>query len=154
MSDANGVGTWKIPASIRATATGVFPGSSITASSNRSGTVYSNVYIDLREGKWSVNTGLTISNPGNTNRFWFHAYLSTSQSSVQRAYFTHLALLLYLPRTLQLFFHIQVLLNDGALSMLSSPSIRIYLLIENKATGSWTFGTGAYENYFYAIPLN
>lgn len=154
--------TWKIPASIRATANGIFPSSSLSTSSSGSGTVYSNVYIDLTEGKWAVNAGLTISNPSNANRFWLHSYLSTSQTSVQRTGFTHLGPAGGLTSYASVIFPYVGPNNDGTLSMLSgssvinvtSPSIRVYLLIENRSTGSWTYGTGAYENYFYAIPLN
>lgn len=163
MSDAYGVGTWKTPASIRATANGVFPSPSTNVSSNGSGTIYSGVYIDLTEGKWAVNVGLTISNTSNTNRIWLHSYLSTSQSSVQRTGFTHLG-----PAQGSTAFASIISgytgsnTNDGTLSMLSgssvinvtSASVRVYLLIENKPTGNWSFGTGAYENYMYAIPLN
>lgn len=162
MSDANGVGSWKVPASIRATANGVFPSPSADVSSSGSGTVYSNVYIDLTEGKWAVNAGLTISNPGNPNRFWLHAYLSTSQSSVQRTGFTHLGPAGTRTSYASVIFPNTGTNNDGTLSMLSGssvinvtvPSVRIYLLIENKSANSWTYGTGAYENYFYAMPLN
>ncbi|SHK82804.1 hypothetical protein [Chryseobacterium polytrichastri] len=162
MSDASGIGTWKIPASIRATANGVFPSPSLNVSSNGSGTIYSNVYIDLTEGKWALNAGLTISNSSNTNRIWLHAYLSTSQSSVQRIGFTHLGPATTSTSYAAVIFPYVGAGNDGTLSMLSGssvinvtvPSVRVYLLIENKATGSWAYGTGAYENYFYGIPLN
>lgn len=164
MSDANGVGTWKTPASIRATANGVFPSPSTNVSSNNgSGTLYSGIYMDLTEGKWAVNVGLTISNTSNTSRIWLHSYLSTSSSSVQRTGFTHLG-----PAGSNTAFASVISpytgsnTNDGTLSMLSgssiinvtSASVRIFLLIENKPTGNWSFGTGAYENYMYAVPLN
>ncbi|WP_300689000.1 hypothetical protein [Chryseobacterium sp.] len=163
MSDGNGVGTWKIPASIRATASGVFPSpTASTTSDGGSGRPYSKVYIDLTQGKWAVNAGLTISNNTNANKFWLHAYLSTSQTSTVRNGFDHLG-----PAGANTAYASVIspntgVGNDGTLNMLTgssvidvtAPSVRIYLLIENKASGMWTFGTGAYENYFYAIPLN
>ncbi|MGU3374688.1 hypothetical protein [Chryseobacterium sp. M5A1_1a] len=163
MSDADGVGTWKTPAYIRTTATGIFPSSSASTISNgAAGSLYSKVYIDLTEGKWAVNAGLTISNNNSANKFWLHAYLSSSQTSVTQTGFTHLG-----PASANTCYASIIspntgVTNDGTLSMLAGSSIinvtgssvRIYLMIENKSSGLWTYGTGAYENYFYAIPLN
>lgn len=163
MSDENGVGRWKIPASIRATANGVFPSSSVsTISSGTAAKLYSKVYIDLTEGKWAVNAGLTISNNNNANKFWLHAYLSTSQTSVVQTGFTHLGPALSSTCYASVISPRTGADNDGTLSMLTgssvinvtAPSVRIYLMIENKSSGMWTYGTGSFENYFYAIPLN
>ena len=163
MSDANGVGTWQTPASIRPTILGVFPTSDILVQSDGGAAPkYSEVYIDLSPGRWIVNSGTTIYVGVANTRYIEHLYLSSSQTSVTQVGFTHLG-----PAgnnvTVADVISSGSDVNDSNLTQnfvagstvinVTVPT-RIYLLLQNKGTNYWSFPTRAWENYLYAIPVN
>ncbi|WP_265426661.1 beta strand repeat-containing protein [Chryseobacterium sp. YIM B08800] len=174
-SDANGVGTWRVSASSRSTTLGVFPATNITTYSdlptlNTVGTdpsdpqKYTGAYIDLEPGKWVVNSGMTIyCFKANLTHFQ-HAYLSNSQTSVVQNDFQNLG-----PGAYAAF---AGKISNGSIegidadpqrnaNFLTGSSVisvtqptRIYLLLENKPDLYWSYSTSAWENYFYAVPVN
>ena len=174
-SDANGVGTWRTSASLKTTALGVFPSADITTRSdlqslNTTGTdpsdpqKYTGVYIDLEPGKWVVNSGMTIYCFKADLTHFQHAYLSNSQTAVVQNDFQNLG-----PGANAAF---AGKISNGSVegidadpqrnaNFLSGSSVinvtqptRIYLLLENKPDLYWSYSTSAWENYFYAIPIN
>jgi len=174
-SDANGVGTWRSSASLKTTALGVFPSADITTRSdlqslNTTGTdpsdpqKYTGVYIDLEPGKWVVNSGMTIYCFKADLTHFQHAYLSNSQTAVVQNDFQNLG-----PGANTAF---AGKISNGSVegidadpqrnaNFLSGSSVinvtqptRIYLLLENKPDLYWSYSTSAWENYFYAIPIN
>ncbi|QES93754.1 hypothetical protein F0358_14005 [Empedobacter brevis] len=168
MSNEYGVGTWQTPASIKAVALGNFSQVDNNVSSNGgSSPLYSKISLNLSRGRWVVNAGLTLlSYLSTANRFWQHFYLSSSTTSVQQNGFTHLgpagnstsyAGVMYVTGS-----SANPPSNDSNMSFISGSSVinvttdnlTIYLLIENKATNHWLLRGAAFENYFYAIPLN
>jgi hypothetical protein len=163
MSDANGVGTWQTPASIRPTIIGVFPSPGQTIIPNGSSSpIYSQIYIDLPQGKWIVSAGLTLSYFVANSRLWLHTYLSSSTTSIAQSGFTHLG-----PsgnntsiagpltnNTASTSGALNFLPGSSVINVTASTGVRIYLMVENSATGSWSFYTANYEMYFYAVPIN
>ncbi|WP_313580415.1 hypothetical protein [Chishuiella sp.] len=165
MSDANGVGTWQTPASIKPVALGDFTSADNNVKSTGGSTpLYSKVYIKLTKGRWVVNAGITmLSQLSSSTRFWQHLYLSSSNSSVQQVGFTHLG-----PAETNTSYAgvFQITgnagSNDANMTFISGSSVvnvtndelTLYLMIENKGTNYWLLRGQAYENYFYAIPLN
>lgn len=163
MSDANGVGTWQSPASIRPTILGVFPTTdTLVKSDGGTAPKYSEIYIDLSPGKWIVNSGATIYAGIANARYIQNLYLSSSQTSVAQVGFTHLG-----PAGNN--FTVADVISSGSdvndpnstQNFISGSSVinvtvstRIYLLFQNKNTDYWSFPTKASENYFYAIPAN
>lgn len=168
-SDASGLATWRASASFKTTALGVFPSSNITTLSNlNSGSTdqqkYTGVYIDLEPGKWVVNTGMTIyCSKGNLTHFQ-HAYLSNSQTAVTQTNFQNLG------SSTNVAFAGKIsngpiegidgdpqrnanFISGASVISVSQPT-RIYLLLENKPELYWSYSTSAWENYFYAIPIN
>ncbi|MEF9476667.1 hypothetical protein OWR28_01900 [Chryseobacterium sp. 1B4] len=128
---------------------------------------YSNVSITLTPGKWIVNAGMTMYNRSEViekSRVWLHAYLSSSTTGIQRNGFT-----LSGPSGNNTSYA-GVLTkgsgsssgNDNDLNFLSgssmievtAASVTLYLLIEDKPVNTWEFNPRAWENYFYAIPIN
>lgn len=178
ISDANGVGTWQFPNSFKAVALGVYPSPKVDivsdGSANTMGAMkYTRIYIDLTPGKWIVNAGLTVrSNEALGQRFWMHAYLSSSTTAIQHTGFSHLGSAGNVTSYANLIFGNPNTANNTAThqgsNFISGSSIiqvtgntRIYLLIDNsnslprndERVGSYIFSTDAYENYFYAIPV-
>lgn len=178
MSDAEGIGTWRMPNSFKPTALGVFPNPKVEFSSDGNGSSfgakkYTQIYIDLTPGKWIVNAGLTVrANEALGARFWMHAYLSTSQTAVVQNGFTHLGpagatttyanLIFANPNTADNpYAHQGSNFISGSSVINVTANIRLYLLIDNsnalprndERVGSYTFTTDAYENYFHAIPV-
>lgn len=163
MSDANGVGTWQTPASIRTTIIGTFPSTGQTIIPNGSSSpIYSQVYIDLPQGRWIVSAGLTISYFIANSRLWLHTYLSSSTTSIAQSGFTHLgpsgiytsiagALTNNTALTTGV---LNFLPGSSVINVTASTGVRIYLMVENSATGSWSLNTANYEMYFYALPIN
>lgn len=164
VSDANGVGTWQQNASMGTTVMGVFPNPSSNVYSNGNGVKYTGVYIDLKKGKWVVNGGLTITCNlflANT-KYWLHAYLSTSQTAVEQNGFTHLG-----PAGNATCYAGNIFVTPGGddddkLSFISGSSVinvtsntlRIYLLLENRPNNYWQYQSFFFENYFNANPIN
>lgn len=176
MSDANGIATWQMPNSFKNIALGVFPNPKIEVTSDGIGLYkYSQLHIDLTKGRWIVNAGLTIrTNIPNGDRFWMHAYLSTSQTSKQQTGFIHLgpagtntsyANLIYgNPTTPTNPYAHQGsnLLSGSSLIDVTSDKITLYIILDNSNTNditsssrisNFSLGTDALENYFYAIPV-
>lgn len=178
MSDANGVGTWVMPNSFKSTALGVYPKTAVVINSNGTANyigekLYTQIYIDLTPGKWIVNAGLTVrATEALGARFWMHAYLSTSQTSVVQNGFTHLGpagttttyanLIFANPNTASNPFGNQGSNFISGSSVINvTANVRLYLLIDNsnrlprddERVGSFVFSTDAYENYFHAIPV-
>lgn len=178
MSDEYGVGTWKMPNSFKPVALGVYPNpkADVVSDGNANSmgaTKYTQIYVDLTPGKWIVNAGLTIRcTEALGQRFWMHAYLSTSQTSVNQTGFTHLGPAGNVTSYANLIFGNPTTTNNTAANQGSNfisgssiitvtANIRVYLLMDNsnslprddERVGSYTFGTDALENYFYAIPV-
>ena len=172
MSDASGVATWRTPASAKPTVVGIFPVGQSVVSDGIGGTKNTGVSITLSQGKWAVNAGLTIfdyltpsTNPSLASRYWLHAYLSSSTTTVAQTGFTHLG-----PAGNNTSYASVITSNDtnpgsnndrylnflsgSSLIDVTDSSVTLYLLLENFPTNYWTFPTSAWENYFYAIPLN
>lgn len=163
VSDANGVGSWRTPASIKPTITGVFPSPAASINSDGSNTpLYSGVYIDLSQGKWVVNAGLTLFNSSTATRYWLHSYISTSTTAIQQNGFTHLGPAGTGTSYAGVITNSGSSGNDNTLNFMTGSSVinvtantvRVYLLIENKPADYWRYPSGAQENYFYAIPIN
>jgi hypothetical protein len=163
MSDANGVGTWRTSASVKLTAQGFFPSTPVTTSADNGSTPkYTGIYIDLTQGRWVVNAGMTIYNNASNSRYWLHAYLSSTTSSVTQNGFVHLGPSGNSTAYAGVMTNSGSGGNDSTLNFISGSSVinvissstRIYLLMENKPTNYWGFGTNYNENYFYAIPIN
>lgn len=163
VSDADGVGTWQTPSSIRATIIGNFPPTAIISNSISGTDQYSGIYIDLPQGKWIVNTGLTISYLNTTiTRKWVHAYLSTNTNNIAQNGFAQLG-----PAGANTKYS-GVLTNGGGTTEnqtlnfvsgstiinVTATSLRIYLIIESLATNDWQYTTGSNENFLYAFPIN
>ena len=168
-SDANGVGTWQSSAALKTTALGVYPSSDITTLSDlNSGSTaaqkYTGVYIDLDPGKWIVSSGMTIYCFGANLTHFQHAYLSNSQTSISQSDFQNIG-----PGANVSFAgkisngpiagvngDIQQNANfvTGSSVINVTQPTRIYLLLENKPDQYWSYSTSAWENYFYAVPIN
>lgn len=164
MSDANGVGTWQTPASIKPAVLGVFPATDIIISSDGGAAPkYSQIYIDLSPGRWIVNSGVTIYAGIANARYIEHFYLSSSQTSVEQVGFTHLGPSGSKVTVADIITSGANIINDldSTQNFIAGSSVinvtaptRIYLLLQNKGTNYWSLPTRAWENYFYAIPVN
>ena len=173
VSNANGVGTWLIPAVTRASVEGVFPAATaITPTgpySDGASTVKNNPQstgqtITLGPGKWVVSAGIVLeSNPDATNMGWGHAWLSTSSTSIQQVGFTHLGpalnnttyagvlygnFLTYTPTTTP---RKSFISGSSLIEVTGTSNVIIYLLLERL---NYTYRTNALQNYFYAVPIN
>lgn len=181
MSDANGVGTWRMLGNLKDLVRGTFfrtsTGGEISTTSDDSGIKYKylNGSITLSKGKWVVNAGSTFkTNIANGQILWLHMYLSssTSNSAISQTGFNHLgpagALTSYAGQ-LHGFKDINPGGADNDNFVMGSSVIEVlvdqitlYLMVENLPTtvngtntGRKFFTTSGYwENYFYAIPLN
>ncbi len=165
VSDANGVGTWQQNAAMNSTVMGVFPDPSSNVYSGGTADVkYTGVYIDLEKGKWNVNGGISLTcNINNKNtKFWLHAYLSTSQTAIQQNGFTHLGPAGNATCYAGNIFVYQGGGDDNKLNFFSGSSVinvtsntlRIYLLLENRPNNYWQYQSFFFENYFNANPVN
>ena len=182
MTDKDGLAWWKELHSLKAVQVGVYPNPVYDVigngtSTSMGATKSTQVYIRLTPGKWLVNAGLQIrSQEPKGNRYWMHAHLSTSQSSVVQDGFVHLGpagsvttyagLVFGNPNTTSSVTNSYA--HDGS-NMLSgsslievSKNVTIYLLLddanamaveEEEKVGRYIHTTGAWENYFYAIPI-
>lgn len=155
MSDENGVGTWQTPASIRPTINGRFPSPAISRFSNNALTrINTNIFISLPKGKWIVNAGLTIESRAVSNK-WLHFYLSsTNTNAVTTAGFKHLG-----PAATNTAFAGKIstelnFLPGSSVIEVTAENVDLYLVIETLGYNEWSFTSGAYENYLYAIPIN
>lgn len=161
MSDADGIGKWDTPASVKPTVLGMLePSAPPTVRATGSSTpIYSHQKITLTTGKWVVNAGLTISNEtvaSFANNYWHHAYLSSSKTVVSKTGFTHLgpAGILTSYAALLVSGVSYNFMTGSSVIEVNRPTVDVYLLIENKTANWWVYPTTAYENYFYAIPVN
>ncbi|WP_336686438.1 hypothetical protein [Chryseobacterium bernardetii] len=171
-SDANGVGSWKTTAATKSTVLGVFPTAGTNVLSGGGATPkYSNLSITLPQGRWIINAGMTIYNKSEIiekSRMWLHVYLSSSNTDIQRNGFTLLG-----PSGSNTSYagvltkgngsgDSSPSYNDNELNFLSgssmvdvtATSVTLYLLIEDRPLKTWEFNPRAWENYFYAIPIN
>ena len=162
MSNADGVGSWRTPASIKPVAFGTFPIiEQFIVSDGGTAPKYTQVSIELSRGKWVVNAGLTMLanyNTANNGKYWIHSYLSSSTTSVQQTGFTHLG-----PSGTNTCYA-GIITNSGGVEInfingasvidVTAETVTLYLFIENAPIGRWQYPTGAYENYFYAVPVN
>ncbi|MGU3374831.1 hypothetical protein [Chryseobacterium sp. M5A1_1a] len=162
MSDANGVGTWNTLNSSKATIQGVFPATAQTINSNGAGVRGTGVKISLTKGKWIINAGLTIESQIASQRIWLHAYLSSSQNARATAGFELLGPAGANSTYAGVIFPRIDVTGDGKFSLLAgsqiinvtSDNVDVWVVIENRATNTWAYNTGSFENYFYAIPIN
>ncbi|SMC63050.1 hypothetical protein [Moheibacter sediminis] len=164
VSDADGVGTWQESSATKPAILGTYPSPSMTVDSGGAGTTkYSGTSITLTRGKWIVTAGLTIGYLNTvTTKKWLHAYLSSATGSVQAVGFTNLGASAnnsaYAgsvvngggPSTHQIY----NFLTGSSVIEVTQPSVTVYLLIENFPVGDWRYSSDAWENYFYAIPVN
>ena len=182
VSDANGVGTWQMPGSLKDVVRGTFhrnsTGGEIQTASDDSGIKYKylNADIKLTKGKWIVNAGSTLkSNIANGQIVWVHMYLttnSTSTDAIVQNGFKHLG-----PAGAQTSYAGQLhgfrdinpggadndnfVLGSSVIEVLNNNTT-LYLMIENLPTTVNGVNTGRkfyttsgfWENYFYAIPIN
>lgn len=161
MSDANGLGTWQGLSSIKSTVTGTFPSPQISTNSD-GGTApkYTGVYIDLAQGRYVINAGLTFFNYSGT-RYWLHPYLSTSTTSIQQVGFIHQGPAGANTSYAGVMSQSGTSGNDNTLNFIVGSSVinvtastlRIYLIVENRPTNYWTYPSGAQENFLYAVPI-
>ena len=154
-SDGDGIVSWTLPAIYRQTIMGIFPSSNLQVLPTGTNVPrYSGVYIDLTEGRWVVNGGLTFNVGADT---WIHAYLSSSNTAIANNGFIHMG-----PSTTNTAYAGLLTRNSKLFSFISGssvinvtvPTLRMYLMIENKPNGTYGYRTGNFENYFYAIPIN
>lgn len=166
-SDANGIGSWQTPASIRPTYMGVYPTSNLYVTTDGTSTpVYTSTYVDLTQGKWIMSAGITLTNGVPDTRIWVQAFLSSSSTSISTDGFTHLgpagASTAYAGALTNSSTGVNSVAGDGSLNLLTGniiinvtdPTARIYLLIENGTPNAWSYTSSSYENYFYATPVN
>lgn len=158
MSDAEGVGTWQTPASIRPTIIGTYPSPGRTVNSITSNKyVNTGTFISLPKGKWIVNAGITISYNFPNDQRWLHAYLSTSTghtNSITNTGFYHLGPARGLTAFAGKISSGLNLLAGSSVIEVTADNVNIYLMIETLGQSEWTSASGSYENYLYAIPIN
>ncbi|MDP9957869.1 hypothetical protein J2X97_003541 [Epilithonimonas hungarica] len=161
MSDANGNGSWKIPASIKPIVIGTFDNMSISSDGGGS-RKYTGMHITLTQGKWIINSGITVSMQTSTPRFWLHANLSSSSvSSTEQNGFIFLGpagnntgnASSIGPTTSNLDDNFGFVIGSTVINV-TSPSVTFYYWLENKPSNYWLYSSGNYENYLYAIPQN
>ena len=176
MSDADGLATWQMPNSFKKVALGIFPNPKVDVVSDGVGNYkYSQVSIELTKGRWIINSGLTLrTNMPNGDRYWLHAYLSTSKTVIQQTGFTHLG-----PAGVNTSYANTIFgnptsstnpyahqgsnfLSGSSLIDVTNDKITLYIIFDNSNSlpednGNrvvhYTFGTDALENYFYALPV-
>lgn len=177
VSDANGVGTWQTLRDFKYVengsvdaATTSFPNP--TLSSNTGGYKYSNNKITLNQGRWLINSGLTIMVNNNTatnnvNTYWLSTAISDSQSSTLTNGPSSFD---YVGNVSKSFGGNMIKGGNGNFNFITGSTVidvhqdntTIYLMIQNvyvdpsdaTKTVSWNFNSGNLENYFYAIPTN
>ncbi len=176
MSDADGLATWQMPNSFKKISLGIFPNPKIDVVSDGIGNYkYSQVSIELTKGRWIINSGLTLrTNMPNGDRYWLHAYLSTSKTAIQQSGFTHLGLAGVNTSYANTIFGNPTsptnpyahqgsnFLSGSSLIDVTNDKITLYIIFDNSNSlpednGNrvvhYTFGTDALENYFYAFPV-
>lgn len=174
VSNSNGQANWVLPAILRPNILGSVP-TQTDVSSGQSGQTsrkynYSGFSITLTQGKWVVSSCLTFLNIGGLDAtsgprisYWMRTYLSTDPSNyttLVQNNFTHLGtagtntaygglLLAGTPNPSR----------DGSIAgssviVVTAPSQTIYLMMDQKPTGYYTYSSVYYENYFYATPID
>lgn len=163
VSDANGIGSWQLPNSIKKVQTGTFKKASdgsglVVESDNSGGHKYSNVEIKLTKGIWMVNMGLTI-------RFfisyehgdWVHLKLSSSNTSIQYNGFVNLGTAqnntsyaglihgsakYYLDKSTPKVFYVagaNNYISGSNIIEVTTDNLTLYLMIENKADENYNY---------------
>ena len=166
-TDANGLAVWIIPAANRPLVRGVFPPNSATlpariASTGGTALLNTGVTITLSRGKWIVNAGITFVDGGVT--IFQRNYLSSANNALQQNGFTFLGpagaqtsyggLLVANVRTSSISIAQRGFVAGSTLIEVTQPSVTLYLLSENKPIGSYVCVRDAWENYFYARPID
>lgn len=179
VSDANGVGTWQklrnftnVESGTVETATTQYPNPTLSSSSGPA-YKYSNTKIVLSEGRWLINSGLTImvnnnSSTNNVNTYWLNTALSDdpASSSLTNGPTTFS----YVGNAQRNFGGNMIKGGNGNFNFITGSTVidvhqdntTVYLMIQNVYTDpsdttktiSWNFNSGNLENYFYAIPTN
>lgn len=153
-TDANGMAVWNLPSTIKPLVAGVFP-TPVTISSTGTATpINTGATITLSRGKWIVNAGITFTNVSTT--IFQRCYLSSANNVLQQNGFIFLgpagAQTSYggiLVASLQRGF-----VTGSTLIEVTQPSVTLYLLSQNQPIGLYTYPSNAWENYFYAKPID
>lgn len=134
-------------------------------SSGSTGYVDTKVSIKLSKGKWLVNAGIVFKNENSTPlRFWQSVYLSSSSTTVSLSGFEHLGPAgensAYTKEIIRLGYgtspngDLYTLLSGSNFIEVTADEVTLYLLAQNRPVGYWNVRGKAWENYFYAIPVN
>lgn len=153
-TDATGLAAWNLPSTIKPLVRGAFPTSVTVISSTGTATpLNTGTTITLSRGKWIVNAGVTFRNISTT--IFQRCYLSTATNSLQQNGFTFLG-----PAGAQTSYGgiLKQGLDRGfvtgsALIEVTQPSVTLYLLLQNQSS-SYQYPSDAWENYFYAKPID
>lgn len=164
-SDNNGLAMWKTINSSKSVIAGSFnKNAPLIFSNNYVGSPYMPINADvygLTKGKWIVNIGLTVTAMGS-KRGWLHGYLKNSSTGNTQGF-------KFLGPAGNLTSYASIIqpaisnTNDGNLSFFSGSMIievtqdepvNIMFVFEVKKEIPISFTGAAYENYFYAIPVN
>lgn len=157
VSDANGNAKWVSHPVMRANVVGSVTSTSFNSNGNAA-TPYRNTgfKIDLAEGDWIVNAGITFTNI-NIPAFWQRAYLSSSTSTLQQNGFSHLGVggnnTCYGGPMFSGAFNIGFLKGSSVINVPVGTTTTIYLLIENKPSSYYRYDSNYLESYFYAVPI-
>ncbi|MGL5274524.1 hypothetical protein SAMN04488018_11257 [Myroides marinus] len=155
MSDAVGNLKWQSIPYIVPTVLGQFE--SGTARSDKSNTgikyIHSKGYITLSKGRWIVNAGLTLVISANQD-LWLQAILSSSKTSKEQIGFRFQGNAgnntAYASRMKVVATNYSLLSGSSVIDV-TADTVTLYLMIDN--LGDWSFSSGSWENYFYAIPV-
>lgn len=162
-TDANGLAVWIVPAANRPLVRGVFT-SALPARIGSTGTaapINTGITMTLTRGKWIVNAGITFID-GNATIFQ-RCYLSSANNLLQQNGFAFLG-----PAGTQTSYGGILMGNvnygsssgqrgfvaGSTLIEVSQPSVTLYLLSQNMPVGSYVCVRDAWENYFYARPID
>ncbi len=175
VSRSDGQARWVLPAILRPNVRGTLPTSVVTFDSGQAGQTsrlynYSGFSITLPEGKWIVNNCFTFTNIGGTSAgsgprvsYWLRTYLSTNPSNfmaLEQNNFTHLG-----PAGSNTAYGGMLNSNTpnptrigsiagSSIIEVTAASQTLYVMIEQKPSGYYTFSSSYLENYLYAIPID
>lgn len=162
MSDKDGNAQWRELAAVTPTVLGTFETATLKCDANSPTYLDPKISITLPKGKWIVNLGLTIDNQTDYS-MWLHANLSSSRTTKEVVGFklfgkagnnTSYASSI----NGKLAYNTAVstksafgLLSGSMLIEVTDPTVTLYILLEK--LGVWSYGSGSWENYLYAIPI-